>query len=249
MSLLLLAVSFIVMNPRLRESLFGPRKAITTQQPPDSPKTKPKQVPADSGNGSRSKTASQLSRYELRNDDGKLLWMTPTSGSPIAAAKCGAGAQLVLTARPHELVNSLNGKQVLRALGPRFEAGRQAWETEAGYTFEQIAQLTVCLHTTESSPSTSMVVHLQEVQSSDQLLAAWGNPEPTAYHDQRYYLARGWAFFIPEQESVTQFVMGSEPLIQEVIDTQDRATYPASRVGTLASAIRWRSPRVAVVCT
>ncbi len=245
--LLIVAVGVVAWNPQLQESLFGRRDVAKTEQPETSSPTQPKQVVVDSEKGSATNIDATLGQYEVRRDNGKLLWMTPTHGPPVQLQYVAPGAQLLLIARPHDLVNSPHGKQVLRALGPSLDTVRQAWETAAGYTFDQIDQLIVCLHTTETIPVVSMIVRLQTPQSREQLQVAWGSPAPKAYSNQDFYEANGWAFLIPKQEPITQFVMGRPELIREVIDAQDAPPLLRRELARLVQASD-RDRHLSLVC-
>ncbi len=223
-AVLLIAVTSIgLLNPRVRETLLG-RRATTgpagqspsegaatakgTTQPPVSISTPP--------DGSQ--------RYDVRSDDGQLLWMTPTSGPPLELHFVPPGAQLILVARPHDLTASSWGTQVWQALGPEIATAKQSWEMAAGFPLEQVAQLVLALHDAEPLPLVFLQVELQQPHSEESLLAAWGNPPPTDYQDHHYYQSRGWTFFITDTKGGTQFVMGSESQIREVIDQKGAPT-------------------------
>ena len=156
--------------------------------------------------------------YEVWEDDGEMLWMTPTSGGPIQLAHVPPGAQLVLVLRPHDLVNSESGNQVLRALGPEIEELRRRWVAACGFTFEQIESLVISLRDAgQDLPRPACVVTLTEPPAEDELLRAWGNPDRVAAGDAFYQSSGGWSFYVPDPTDTRRFVMGTADDVKEVM--------------------------------
>ncbi len=217
--LLVTAAAAVMFSPSLREKLFGQQEidrpsaplvqhneVQTAQpQPPAAPEAPP----------------TGASQFVQQSDDGQLLWMTPTTGSPIELRFVPPGPQFILIARPHDMQATKSGQQVWQALGPWWAAAAQQWESDAGVSLDQVAQLIATLHGELHSPRACFVVSLLQPRTREQLLAAWGNPAATHYQEHAYYQAHGWSFYIPGDDRVSQFVMGSEPLVRDVIDQQD----------------------------
>ena len=63
-------------------------------------------------------------------DDGQSLWATPTNGNPIDFSFVPAGTQMLIYARPQEILESDEGDRVFRALGPRFLASISEWQSK-----------------------------------------------------------------------------------------------------------------------
>src|SRR5262249_28403466 len=57
-------------------------------------------------------------------DDGKALWVSPTSGGRVSVTNLPAGAQIILFLRPAELMRSAEAERILAALGPEIDAAR-----------------------------------------------------------------------------------------------------------------------------
>ena len=91
----------------------------------------PTDEPVDGENGNGEATAA-ASGGQIVEDDGKLLWASPTQGQPIDLKYVPNGARIYLVVRPAEMLSKPEGERVLKALGPDFAAARAAWETAAG---------------------------------------------------------------------------------------------------------------------
>lgn len=156
------------------------------------------------------------------DDDGTQPWASPTSGPPIRFDWVPPGAQIFVIVRPAEMLASDEGRRVLQALGPEFDAERQKWEAAAGFNLSEISVLHLSLH--EDSAGTlrpAFVVHLTEPLAADALLERWGNPPPIPAGKNQYYHARDWSLYIPDRSGM--FVMGGDEDIQGVIEFQGGA--------------------------
>ncbi|MHB8955713.1 MAG: serine/threonine-protein kinase [Pirellulaceae bacterium] len=164
------------------------------------------------------KTLDIDNSFELREDDGQLLWMTPVQGPSIQLAHLPPGAQLILVVRPHALASSESGQRLLQAIDLELSGYRQQWEAAAGCSLEQIEQLVVSWrNVADELQRPTCVVSLREPRSEEQLLAMWGHPTAEAYEGTHYFSARGWSFYVPHRGDHPPFVMGEEEAVREVI--------------------------------
>lgn len=130
-------------------------------------------VAATRGNES---SAGSSERQSLP-DDGKSLWASPTSGSPIDLAGVPPESLLTLVLRPADLLSHPQGPLVLKALGPSYEPLQQAIEAAAGVPLEEIEQLVVSLHEQGLElPRAAYVVRLLQPRPLSELRQAWGGP-------------------------------------------------------------------------
>ena len=183
--------------------------------PPDEPPAQPPVV----GNGSLPPGDDDPGAgpsHVVVDDDGGLLWASPTSGSPIELRYVAPAAQGYLVFRPADLLGHGEGSRVVRALGPEFQNQRKTWETVTGVRLEQVELFVMALHPSgEQMSRVSMVVHLRGV-STGQLVTAWGGAQPAGQGLGSLYRVRGWTFFVPRDEQ-NVFAMGSDEDIQEMV--------------------------------
>jgi hypothetical protein len=213
---------FVALEPRLRTRLWGSGEQ-SAQLAPQAPSPRSGDRPSHGSKRSKSPSSSAPStRYELRNDDGKLLWKAPTNGPAVQLQYLAPGTQTLLIVRPHDILGAANGPPVIKALGPGFDSYRKRLEASAGVELADIEQLVVSLHTTDVAPAFAIAFRLLEPRPIDELLAAWGDPAARDHAGVVYYDAGDWSFFIPDQDSVSRFVMADQSLIHEIIQGQDK---------------------------
>jgi serine/threonine protein kinase len=148
-------------------------------------------------------------------DNGELLWASPTSGAPLDFANVPPGAQLFLHVRPAELLASPEGERTLKSLGPAFEVWRKNWETSAGATWESMNSLLIAFLDVENQPPRPYyIVTLKEKTATAALIAKWGNPEKKLNDKVEYYFAADRAFLLIQGDE-TKFAMGAEADILE----------------------------------
>ena len=76
-------------------------------------------------------------------DDPSLPWASPTSGPPPTLAYLPAGSQLIVVARPAELLADDEGRLLVRSLGPGVEAALAGIAATCGCTPAQIETLEI----------------------------------------------------------------------------------------------------------
>lgn len=153
---------------------------------------------------------------QVVEDDGKLLWASPTQGPPIELKYVPNGARIYLVVRPSEMLSNSEGERVLKALGPDFEAARAAWEAAAGVPLADVEQLTIAAYPNDGqAPKYCSVVQLRSASGQDALLSKWGNPAAVADLNSVFQKAEV-AYYIPSDGNGQMFVMG--PLEPEIRD-------------------------------
>lgn len=184
---------------------------------PGGTKTTPGQGTAAESTGA-GQTMEVAVAQQIIPDDGYLLWASPTNGPPVTIAYIAPGAQVIIVARPAEMLASGEGARVLASLGPEFSAARAAWEKISGAKFEEIEQIVIGLYESEGAPRPAMVVWLKSPVQEKVLLERWGNPEPISHGKGVYYTTRDWSFHIPQGPQGKAFAMGSPAEMKDVID-------------------------------
>ncbi len=153
---------------------------------------------------------------QILDDDGQMLWASPTQGTPIELKYVPNGARIFLVVRPAEILSNPEGERVLKALGPDFAAARAAWEAAAGVSLADVERLTIAAYPNGGqSPKFCSVVELRSGSSQDAMVSSWGNPQPVA--DLANVFQKGsLAYYVPTDGGGNKFVMG--PLEPEVGD-------------------------------
>lgn len=218
---LVLGGGIVAFVPSIRHAIFGKPPVARVEPGSSTTKANSPRPNGDARGKRKTPSGESTARFVVRPDDGELLWMPPTSGDPVELSYLAPGAQFLLIARPQAIVKSPHGASTLKALGPEFEAARRSWEAAAGYPLDKINQLVIGFHSTSAEPLASMTVTLRDAEPMDRLLDAWGKPAAIDYAGAKYYVAGDWAYYVPDQEEIVQFVMAPESLVREVVDTRD----------------------------
>lgn len=169
------------------------------------------------------------------DDDGTLLWASPTTGQPIKPQYLPSGARIIMILRPAKMLMEQEGERVLTALGPDFTTARAAWEAAAGVTLNDIDRLILTLHPNDGQfPKACSIVQLTSPAGRDAMLSKWGNPSPVEGLSSVYQKGNT-AYYIPTDGGDQVFVMGPlEPEIRALVEGQ---TPPPSRdLGRLLNA-------------
>jgi hypothetical protein len=171
---------------------------------------------AASGNTAATSRAPAAPVQDILPDDGQLLWASPTSGPPLDLKYSPPGAQAFFAFRPADIVASPHGSQAMQALGPRFEAMVKSWEAAAGMKLDEIDQIVVSLHENSGqAPRVACVVRVNEPLDEAAFLSRWGNPSPDSQSGPATYSAKGWSFYVPQDEKGV-FLMGAATDVTEV---------------------------------
>lgn len=162
--------------------------------------------------------AVEAPKFQVQPDDGKLLWASPTSGRPLELDWVPFDANILIAARPADILASPAGAKVLTALGPGFQAARARWEKEAGVPLNNVEQLIIGLHPATAAgqpPIPSYRVTLKTPVPTTDLLARWGNPAAKTADGVTFYDSGAKAFLAPESAGGKLFVMGTPKIIEE----------------------------------
>lgn len=208
--------------PRPRDGVSGQGGGVVQPVPVTTPGTRPNVTPVN-GSGGRTgipTSVGSATGTETVSDNGDVLWASPTSGPPISLDFLPGGAQVFVVVRPRELLATEEGTRVLRALGPEFSTSLAAWETACGFGLDEIDQLIIGMYGNGGQfPRVSMVVRPTARESSDALLAKWGNPPAKENGGKPFFeAANGWAYLVPGNGDGA-FVMGHPTEIADLATT------------------------------
>jgi serine/threonine protein kinase len=168
---------------------------------------------------------------ELVDAESAALWVSPTAGSPLSLGYLPPGPQVFVFWRPAELLRQSEGRRLMESLGP-FQRllGIDALQS-VGLPLDEIDSARISIYTQPDSSELEvcLVVRTVAPMTSEQLLAAWGDPQPMPEGDLRVYQLQGHAFYLPEQASEgdsttgTLFVTGPIHLVMEAAKSGDSA--------------------------
>jgi len=114
-------------------------------------------------------------------DDGKALWVSPTSGGRVSVANLPAGVQIILFLRPAELMRSAEAERILAALGPEIDAARHELESITASSMGDMEQLTIAWPDAPGAASVPFsVVQFARPLDSKKLLSSLGQPTDQA---------------------------------------------------------------------
>jgi serine/threonine protein kinase len=186
---------------------------VTPPVKPVDKKTEPKDKTAETG------ANPDAPAVEVVEDDGALLWASPTTGKPVELKYVPPLAGLFVVLRPADMIASPEGARVLHALGPAVQAKISDWEKAAGVKLEEMEKLIFAMHDNESQfPGVSIVAHMKDAVTPDAWLTKWGNPAEKKDGEHSYYVnGAGWACYLPPAENGKVVVMASEYLFKDAL--------------------------------
>ena len=115
-------------------------KRLAVPEPPNA-------LPIDKPLSAASESPAEEMRRELAvDDDGQLLWVSPTEGSPLPLNYLPAATQLILHLQPRELLDHGEGEKVLAALGPWGKMAIARLAVSTGATLAEVRSLTASIY-------------------------------------------------------------------------------------------------------
>lgn len=204
----------------------APAKPVAPTKQAAKPQARePAVAPVDSTATDRG--AAERSAPQVIDDDGQLLWASPTSGPPLDLSGLPPGGQLFVVLRPAEVVAHVEGAKTMRALGAGFASMAERWESASGCAWDAIEQLTLAVYHVDGAAEIVSRVRLREPMQLEQLLARWDQPVPDRQLAALY--RRGsWAYYVTDATAVREFLVGSADRLRE-----------AARGEAAAPAVPW----------
>ena len=161
-------------------------------------------------------------------DSPDLPWASPTTGRPPTLAYLPPGMQLILLARPAEIVANDEGLRFVRALGPRVERGITALAATCGCGLDGIEELLAGWQA--GSPDTgggdvasSLTVRFVEPSAlhddADARTQAWGATKEEALEDETIYTttAAAVSYWLPQAEQGRVLAIAPTPLMKTMV--------------------------------
>jgi hypothetical protein len=170
--------------------------------------------------------ASPLVASVVVSDALDLPWVSPTTGPPPALEYLSPGAQLVLLARPADLLADAEGNRLLRAFGPAVEAMLQNLTGICGCDVADIDQVQAAW---QGDPAGGVVATLvirlatgRQVSDTDAFTSRAWNASGTkqiagvTIHPGRF-LGQDAAFWLPEREAGRVLVVASPAIVESIV--------------------------------
>ena len=196
------ALGVLIVTLLIMASLPDEEKQTADKNKPEKPATskrlpaKPANKPTEKGNNTSPPKETGPAQTVVDDPTGELLWASPTQGGSFKLNLVPPAGQLFMFVRPASLLDNEPGQLTLAALGPRLETLRSQWEKEAGVKLADIETMVMTLHDNdEDFPRPSFVIQLKEARQQDQLLASWGNPQPSKTEGSNYFKGRQMVLF------------------------------------------------------
>jgi serine/threonine protein kinase len=156
-------------------------------------------------------------------DDGTMLWASPTAGPPLDPSYLPNGAQVILALRPAELLNTAEGEKLLDALGPAGASAREHLHNVLGVDPADMDQLTIAFAAdAQLAPQAAYVVRLARDIPQETLREAWGQPARARHQGQEFFEGRELAYHQPEMGGGRVVVAAPPAMMKQVLAGQGR---------------------------
>jgi len=141
----------------------------------------------------------EVGRELTVEDDGKLLWVSPTAGPSLSLRYVPLGTQLLLHLRPADLLAHAEGKKIRAALGPWGEQAIAKIEELTGAQLDEIRTLLVCIHPEESGElGCTLRCEMLEAWDDRRLAKRLPQSSEVTQGGQSYFFANDRACFLPQ---------------------------------------------------
>lgn len=153
-----------------------------------------------------------------------LPWAPPTSGPPPPLAYLPAGAQLILLARPADLVAREEGRLFIKAFGPQVAEMLGLLERVSGCGLERIEEVQAGW---QADPSGKVIgayaIRLAAPADSKAILDAAGDLEAKDLNGETIHSSDTLGMWLPSAEQGRVIVCGMPKLVQAIIAAEAQA--------------------------
>jgi hypothetical protein len=190
--------------------------------------------------GGRKDSASGVSppdpSIELVASD-SLPWGSPTAGPPPPLAYLPAGSQLILLARPADLVATDEGRLFVRALGPQVAAILGLLEKVSGCGLEQIEEVQAGWQAdTSGTVQGAYAIRLERPADEQAIRDAVGELESKESDGETMHMKSTLGLWLPTAERGRVIVCGAPKLVQGIVAAEAKAG-PVGDSGQLRAAL------------
>ncbi len=133
-------------------------------------------------------------------DDGQMLWISPTAGTPISLRYVPLGTQLLLHVRVADLLSHSEGEKVIAALGPWGLQALGAIEALIGARADEIETCLLCLHPNKSG-ELGVTLRCELVEAWEENLGErFPGSKQSNYGNQPLFALEKRSWFLPVSE-------------------------------------------------
>lgn len=158
--------------------------------------------------------STEKSADQLVEDNGRTLWVSPTSGSPLSAKRLPPGCQLILWLRPADIFASSGGKESARVFQSILLQLANRIETTLNLRLREVQSLAIGVRPGDSvgTLDLTLVVNLQEASEIASGVNNF-NPKIQLRRGQNYLEFPGQQFVIASRQTLTEVIelAGDEP--------------------------------------
>ncbi|MEX0936765.1 MAG: protein kinase [Pirellulales bacterium] len=209
-----LVALFIYFRPEVTEISSAPRNQTGKPSPANA---------ASDQFGSNQDNATPPAGQVLIPDDGRTFWASPTAGPPLDLAYLPAGADVVLSVRPAEILGQPEGERIFAAIGPDGQSALQSLQRTVPVELASIEQLIITWQATAGRTLTVGLVVSSAQRISPDAAAAWGSESEQQHGGRQYFTRDGRAYYWPSEHGGRLLAVMPAELIAEVIDAAGQA--------------------------
>jgi hypothetical protein len=179
-------------------------------------------------------------------DSSEAPWASPTDGPPPTLEHLPPGSQLVLLARPADMLASDEGRLLVRGLGPRASLALESLAAFCGRAPEEIVELQAGWQSGGPS-SPDAVVGGYTVRCAEPLPVAedpasrekaWGNTKERTFAGETIHSGSPLSFWLPTAADGKTLVVAPEKMLEETIENHRQMAAEAE--SGKAEAEDWR---------
>lgn len=157
---------------------------------------------------------------EIVDDGDSYLWQSPTTGKPLDLRYVPPTTEILLHARPYDLVQAESGARFLTGISNTFARPMKTLRSSVGVELSQMATLTIALYPGDGASYEAVYsVSVTDAVSIEDLKSAWGDVVEAQTKDgKKVFATDDTAFLITSTESDKNlsFVAGAPRLVQEL---------------------------------
>lgn len=161
---------------------------------------------------------------KLVEDDGEMLWETPTLGEPIDFSYIPPGAKLIFALRMADLLEQEQGQFLVDSIGPNLGEKLDLWVKKTGVPLSEIERLIISLHPVDFEYQPVFIVETSTPKKRERLLELWNKPAPEELETgaKIYAGSDSMAYFFTEgdtnPEETKKFLFGPASFVRESAD-------------------------------
>jgi serine/threonine protein kinase len=157
-------------------------------------------------------------------DDGDLLWESPTGGRPVDVSLMPAAPEFLVVWRPRRMANNPQATRLIKACGPQVQAVIEAWTTKIGFPADAVERMNLSFHGNQTGRFEAVVtIELVDPLPENEFWRRQGQPEirDDPASGLRLFAGENQLFyFLPsEQKTVTRFAAGSPDFLVSALDS------------------------------